>query len=207
MDEVHQLAIAASESEYLVQARERRRLRARRLTLALGSLGAVMLLALTISLMIQLITGGSGEPFAARPTVVRVIDGDTIDVRIGHEVVRIRLLGIDTPETKDPRKPVQCFGPEASHRTAELLPKGTVVHLEADVETHDAFGRTLAYVRRDDGLFINLSLVTDGYADVLTIAPNGSHAGELTAAAAAARAAPRGLWQACGGPGRPATSR
>ena len=143
------------------------------------------------------------EPFAAQPTVVKVIDGDTIDVRVGRSTVRVRLLGIDTPETKDPRKPVQCFGAEASHRTAELLPRGTIVHLESDRETHDVFGRTLAYVHRADGLFVNLSLVTDGYADVLTIAPNGAHSAEFIAAAAAARAAPRGLWAACGGPGRP----
>lgn len=148
----------------------------------------------------------TAEPFAAQPTVVKVIDGDTIDVRLGREITRIRLLGIDTPETKDPRKPVQCFGPEASHRTTELLPLGTIVHLESDRETHDVFGRTLAYVHRSDGLFINLSLVTDGYADVLTIAPNGSHSAEFGAAAAAAKAAAKGLWAACGGPGRPAAT-
>ena len=98
---------------------------------------------------------------------------------------------------------MQCFGAEASHRTAELLPVGTTVHLEADREQHDAFGRTLAYVHRDDGLFVNLALVAEGYAVVLTIAPNGSHATEFEAAEATARAEPRGLWQACGGPGQP----
>ncbi|MBU6328519.1 MAG: thermonuclease family protein [Acidobacteria bacterium] len=173
---------------------------------AVGLLLGAVILALT-AVAHRIIAGrlaGSASAFAARPTVVHVIDGDTIDVRIGRSTTRVRLLGIDTPETKDPRKPVQCFGPEASRRTAELLPVGTIVHLEADRETHDAFGRTLAYVHRDDGLFVNLSLVAEGYADVLIIAPNGSHNSELRAAAAAARAAPIGLWKVCGGPGRPA---
>jgi micrococcal nuclease len=187
--------------------RERRTERARRVAILVAAIGLTLLLLAALSQVVTALLGAGDTPFAARPTVVRVIDGDTIDVRIGRKVVRIRLLGIDTPETKDPRRPVQCYGPEASHRTAELLPAGTIVQLEADVERTDAFGRTLAYVHREDGLFVNLSLVTDGYADVLTIAPNGSHAVEFSAAAAAARAEPRGLWRVCGGPGRPAKQR
>jgi micrococcal nuclease len=186
---------------------ERRSRCTRRSTTLAAAILACVLLSVVLGWGISRILDPAAPPFAVEPTVVKVIDGDTIDVRIGRDVIRIRLLGIDTPETKDPRKPVQCFGPEASRRTSELLPKGTVVHLEADVETHDAFGRTLAYVHRSDGLFVNLSLVTDGFADVLIIAPNGSHADEFTAAAAAARAEPRGLWKACGGPGRPVGAR
>ncbi len=187
--------------------RERRSLRHRRTAAIIVLSGAFIALAVLVGWCLTAMFGSSGSPYSAQPTVVRVIDGDTIDVRVGHDVVRIRLLGIDTPETKDPRKPVQCYGAEASKRTTELLPVGTVVHLEADRETHDTFGRTLAYVHRDDGLFINLSLVTDGYADVLTIAPNGAHASEFSAAAAAARAAPRGLWKVCGGPGKPLSTK
>jgi micrococcal nuclease len=187
--------------------RERRSIQRRRTALIIAATCACTALTVLFGWCIRAMLGASGSAYAAQPTVVRVIDGDTIDVRIGHRVVRIRLLGIDTPETKDPRKPVQCFGAEASRRTAELLPAGTIVQLEADRETHDAFGRTLAYVHRDDGLFVNLSLVTDGYADVLTIAPNGSHSAEFSAAAAAARSAPRGLWKVCGGPGQPLGTR
>jgi micrococcal nuclease len=150
------------------------------------------------------ISSSGTTPFASVPTVTKVIDGDTIDVRVGRKTIRIRLVGIDTPETKDPRKPVQCFGKEASDRTSALLPVGTEVRLERDVEELDAFGRTLAYVfRSSDGLFVNLSLAQDGFADTLRIAPNTAHAAEFTAAVAAARDAQLGLWKACGGPGRP----
>ena len=189
-----------------ITRQERRVQLSRRVVIASAVIFAVVFVLLGLRWCYLAILNRPAEPFAAQPTVVNVIDGDTIDVRVGRSTTRIRLLGIDTPETKDPRKPVQCFGPEASRRTAELLPKGTIVHLESDRETHDVFGRTLAYVHRSDGLFVNLSLVTDGYADVLTIAPNGSHSAEFGAAAAAAKAAATGLWAACGGPGRPAAT-
>ena len=189
-----------------ITRQERRVQLSRRVVIASAVIFAVVFVLLGLRWCYLAILNRPAEPFAAQPTVVNVIDGDTIDVRVGRSTTRIRLLGIDTPETKDPRKPVQCFGPEASRRTAELLPKGTIVHLESDREPHDVFGRTLAYVHRSDGLFVNLSLVTDGYADVLTIAPNGSHSAEFGAAAAAAKAAAKGLWAACGGPGRPAAT-
>jgi len=138
--------------------------------------------------------------------VISVIDGDTIDVRIGYKRQRVRLLGIDTPETKDPRKPVQCFGREASDHTKQLLPRGTIVRLELDTEERDVYNRLLAYVwRASDGHFINLDLVASGYADILSIAPNTAHADELRAAMNGAKAAPLGLWAACGGPDKPAS--
>jgi micrococcal nuclease len=175
----------------------------------IGLLGVVLFIASTTTfvwLLGEFGTADSRTPYAAEPTVVHVIDGDTIDVRIGHRVQRVRLLGIDTPETRDPRKPVQCYGHEASDHTASLLPPGTVVRLERDLELHDAYDRTLAYVwRASDGVFVNLDLATGGYADVLSIAPNTAHADELRAAVDAAKAEPRGLWLTCGGPGRPAS--
>lgn len=147
------------------------------------------------------ITASGTAPFAAVPTVTKVIDGDTIDVRIGRQTRRIRLIGIDTPETKDPRKPVQCFGKEASARTAALLPPGTEVRLERDVEETDVYDRTLAYVyRASDGLFVNLSLVAEGLADTLRIAPNTAHAAAFAEAAARAQKQQIGLWKACAGP-------
>jgi micrococcal nuclease len=142
---------------------------------------------------------------SAQPRVVKVVDGDTIEVELGGRTENVRLLGIDTPETKDPRKPVQCFGAEASAHTAELLPPGTEVRLVPDVERRDRYDRVLAYVYRvSDGLFVNLELARDGYADLLTYPPNVAHTAELSAAVAEARREQRGLWQACGGPGRPA---
>jgi len=135
-----------------------------------------------------------------RATVVRVIDGDTIVVRLAGSEEHVRLLGIDTPETHKQDTPVECYGPEASDRLNALLPAGTVVRLVRDVEARDRYGRLLAYVYRDrDGLFVDLAMVADGYAGPLAIAPNFAHRSELDAAAADARAARRGLWPACGG--------
>ena len=129
-------------------------------------------------------------------TVSRVIDGDTIVVD-GDE--RVRLIGIDTPETKDPRKPVQCFGEAASAYTASLIPPGTSVRLVYDVERNDRYQRTLAYVYRvEDDAFLNAALVRDGYAVTATYPPNVAHADEFAALASEARTAGRGLWGQCG---------
>jgi micrococcal nuclease len=140
--------------------------------------------------------GPVGPPGTA--TVTDVIDGDTIDVRVRGRTETARLLGIDTPETVKPGAPVECYGPEASARTKELLPPGTKVRMTRDVESRDRYGRLLVYVVRvRDGLFVNLSLVEAGFARPLAIAPNNAYRREITAAAADARAAGRGLWRAC----------
>lgn len=186
--------------------RRRRRVGAVLIAVALLAIIAfVGAVALFVTLLRAYVDPSSYAPYAARPTVITVIDGDTVLVRIGRERVSVRLLGIDTPETKDPRKPVQCFGREASQHTADLLPRGTVLRLEHDLEERDVYGRLLAYAwRESDGLFINLELVSGGWADILSISPNTLHADEFRAARDEARSAPRGLWRTCGGPGRPA---
>lgn len=131
--------------------------------------------------------------------VTGVVDGDTIALG----ATRVRLIGIDTPETRDPRQPVQCFGPEAAARTKALLPVGTRVRLVYDVARLDRYGRTLAYVYRlGDGLFVNASLVAGGFAVADTVPPNVAHAGELVALEREARLANRGLWGGC--PAEPA---
>jgi micrococcal nuclease len=154
--------------------------------------------------MVGLLLGGCGQAGQASPAgpgqavVTRVVDGDTIVVRLGDVDETVRLLGIDTPESVDPRSPVECFGKEASKHTAELLPPGTQVLLVRDIEARDRYDRLLAYVyRSDDGIFVNRVLVQDGFAAVLTYPPNVAHADELTAAAALARDEGRGLWSAC----------
>jgi micrococcal nuclease len=160
---------------------------------------------LLLSLLAVLAACGGGASGAAddpgTAEVVRVVDGDTLLVRIDGAEERVRLLGIDTPESVDPRSPVDCFGPEASAATEALLPAGTRVTLVRDVEARDRYGRLLAYVHRaDDGTFVNLALAEQGYASVLTYPPNVAHTDELVAAAARAREAGLGLWGACGGP-------
>ncbi len=138
------------------------------------------------------------EAGPGRGEIVRVVDGDTVVVRIGGKEERVRLIGIDTPESVDPRSPVECFGQEASAHATGLLPPGTVVDLVRDVEGRDRYDRLLAYVYRvEDGEFINLRLVEDGYAAVATYPPNVAHTAELVAAAAKAREEGRGLWAAC----------
>lgn len=131
---------------------------------------------------------------------MQVIDGDTIEVRIGGVSERVRMIGIDTPETVAPDRPVECFGPEASQRTKDLLPPGAEVRLERDVEARDRYGRLLAYViRAEDELHVNQVLVAEGFAEARGYEPNVTRQGELDAAEIEARAAGRGLWPACGG--------
>jgi endonuclease YncB( thermonuclease family) len=84
--------------------------------------------------------------------VVRVVDGDTLVVRLGASDTTVRLLNVDAPETKDPNEAVECLGPEASDFLEELLPAGTAVELEYDGERHDRYGRTLAGVWLPDAL-------------------------------------------------------
>lgn len=150
-------------------------------------------------------TSAATTVLAANATVRYVTDGDTIGVSIGGQNETVRLIGIDTPEVKDPDRPVECYGEAASAFTKQLLPKGTAVHLVRDVEARDKYGRLLAYVyRAEDGLFVNLELARQGYANVLTIPPNVAHAQDFRTAVADARSAGRGLWGGCASFGVPA---
>ncbi|MEX1008427.1 MAG: thermonuclease family protein [Acidimicrobiia bacterium] len=153
-------------------------------------------------------TTNAGLPAGLDAVVVSVTDGDTITVRLdtgGTE--KVRLIGIDTPETKDPRTVVECFGAEASARTHALLPTRTAVRLETDVERRDRYGRFLAYVWRvDDGLFVNEALVKDGWAAPYRFPPNVKYADRFSQLGAEAREANAGLWGACGGTNTPAAS-
>jgi micrococcal nuclease len=127
--------------------------------------------------------------------VVHVVDGDTIEVDDGGRRETVRLLGVDTPETVDPRKPVQCYGPEASAYTKQRL-EGRGVGLELDVERRDRYSRLLAYVIVDGRRF-NEELLEGGYARLLVIAPNGLHARTMLLQELAAKRDGRGLWGTC----------
>lgn len=150
---------------------------------------------------IGLLASGCGGRVTATDgiaTVTHVVDGDTIDVEIGGRDERVRLIGVDTPETKKPDTPVECFGPEATAFTTELLAVGTTVRIERDVVGRDDYGRLLGYVHRvSDELFVNLELVARGYAQPLSIPPNATFARDFAAAATAAERADVGLWAAC----------
>lgn len=160
--------------------------------------GLVLGLGLVVASMHLTACSGRGEDGTPGPVIVRVVDGDTVVVRSDNGDETVRLIGVDTPETKHPSKPVQCFGQEATAFTKSLLPAGTAVRLERDVEERDRFDRVLAYVyRADDDVFVNLELARQGFADVLTIPPNVAYTGEFVAAVAEARTDQRGLWSAC----------
>ena len=156
-------------------------------------------LVLGAAAVAQRLTSGDERPTdPSRAVVSRVVDGDTIHVSIGGHDETVRLIGINTPETVDPRSPVECFGEEAHRHTEELLPDGTEVRLVRDVEARDRYHRLLAYVYRvKDGLFVNLELAEDGFADLLTFPPNVAHVDDFTRAVKAARDAGRGLWATC----------
>lgn len=143
------------------------------------------------------LTGGGRSSGSLEGTVVRVVDGDTIHVMVDGRREKVRYIGIDTPESVKPNTPVQCFAKAASAANRRLV-EGRRVRLVLDVEERDRYGRLLAYVSRGDES-VNERLVRDGYATVLTIAPNVRHADRFRALAREARRAGRGLWSACGG--------
>jgi micrococcal nuclease len=131
-------------------------------------------------------------------TVKRVVDGDTFETAAGEKV---RMIGVDTPETVKPNHPVEHYGKEASAYTKQLL-TGKEVLLRFDIETRDKYGRLLAYVYLPDGTFVNQQLIREGYGRVLTIPPNVKHADLFLQAEREARERNRGLW----GKGEPAPS-
>ncbi len=130
-----------------------------------------------------------------RGTVDRVIDGDTVDVLIEGEVVRLRLIGMNTPESVDPRRPVQCFGKEASSTAKELLGGATVL-LETDPTqaAQDRYGRTLGYLWFPDGRLFNLEMIALGYAHEYTYSSSYKYQSVFREAEADARGEERGLW-------------
>ena len=128
---------------------------------------------------------------AGAQLVERVVDGDTIIVR---GVGRVRLIGVDTPETVDPRRPVEFFGREASAFTKRLL-EGKRVRLEYDWERTDRYGRTLAYVYLPDGTFVNAEIIGQGYGHAYTRFPF-KHLDRFRQLEREARRSGRGLWGA-----------
>lgn len=125
-----------------------------------------------------------------RARVVRAVDGDTLQLAGGE---RIRLIGINTPESVDPRRPVQEYGKEAAE-FARRLAEGRDVRLEYDVERQDKFGRTLAYVFLTDGTFVNAELVRLGFAQTYRYPPNVKYADLFNRLQREARERKRGLW-------------
>lgn len=127
--------------------------------------------------------------------VTKVVDGDTIDVDIDGEIERLRLIGINTPETVDPRKSVECFGREASNKAKELL-LNQFVTLEADSSQgeRDRYGRLLRYVYLPDETNFNLYMIKAGYANEYTYSKPYRYQTRFKLAEQEARLLKRGLW-------------
>jgi micrococcal nuclease len=121
--------------------------------------------------------------------VDRVVDGDTV---VLEEVGKVRLIGIDTPETVDPRKPVQYFGKEASQFLTRLV-LHEKVRLEYDQQRKDKYQRTLAYLYMTDGTFVNAEIVKQGYGFAYTKFPF-KYLEQFRSYEKAAREDNRGLW-------------
>lgn len=127
--------------------------------------------------------------------VIKVVDGDTFYIQVDNKKLKIRMLGIDTPETKDPRKIVQCFGKEASDKTKGLI-LNKYVKLENDITQaeYDKYNRFLAYVYLDDNSLLNSKLIKEGYAHEYTYKVPYLKQAEFKNLEKEAREGKRGLW-------------
>lgn len=157
---------------------------------------AAPLAIVVLALLVWLARGPLKDAFTPKPApsgewrvVVRVIDGDTLELDGGE---RVRLIGVDTPESVDPRRPVEYFGKEASAFTRRLA-EGKRARLAYDQEGSDRYGRTLAYVYLEDGTFLNAEIIRQGYGHAYTRFPF-RYADEFRAYEREARENNRGLW-------------
>ena len=172
-----------------------------------------MIIRFTVAILAALYFLGApvAQAQSVTGTVTRVVDGDTVDVRVDAKVERIRIIGLDTPETVDPRKAVQCFGREASAHAKELLPLGTVVILEGDPtqDSRDKYGRMLAFIlfEPEPGITANFTeaMIAGGYGHHYVYRRPSIYADAFRGAEIVARANGLGLWGAetCAGQSYP----
>lgn len=171
----------------------------------LGTILAVLLIVLVFPEALPRARTPEADTSAATSTawrVTAVVDGDTLEVLGPDGEARVRLIGINTPETVDPRRPVECFGKEASAYAKTLL-TDQEVRLEPDPtqDDRDRYGRLLRYVFLPDGRFVNLLMVAEGYAYEYTYGTAYRYQKEFREAQRQAQDADRGLWspQTCDG--------
>ena len=151
-----------------------------------SAMGLVSVLAIAVGVNVLADDDNRGE-------VVRVVDGDTLIAEVAGQELTIRLLNIDTPETKHPDHPVQCLGPEATAFLTERLPAGTEIELEYDEEREDRYGRALAGVVESDSL-VNAEIAAAGLGVPVLFEPNDRFLREVTEASEDARENARGLF-------------
>ncbi|WP_310270321.1 thermonuclease family protein [Haloactinomyces albus] len=153
-----------------------------------------------------------GVPEEAQQAMVRrIVDGDTVELAAlaagtalaGTSPVEVRLLEIDTPETRDPSEPVQCYGREAAAHLTELIPVGSTVWVQRDEELKDQYDRYLLYLWNAEGTFVNLEMVRGGFAEAELYQPNDKYWDRISAAEVDARSAGENLWGVCAPRGQP----
>ncbi|NNF55826.1 MAG: hypothetical protein HKN03_15470 [Acidimicrobiales bacterium] len=174
-------------------------------------LSAVAVSAVLLGFSLWANTSSPPHPTGTAETAVVefVIDGDTVDLIIDGQQERVRLIGVDTPESVSRDTPVQCYGAEASAALTGLLPINSVVRIERDAEVRDRFGRVLLYLYRadpttsDGEIFVNEWLLANGFADTLFFEPNTTYRSQFTRSRNTARDAGLGLWGVCEGPDQP----
>ncbi len=163
-----------------------------------GTVGSAVVLVAAALLLVrpwEVAPEGTPGPTSAHAQVVRVVDGDTIEVLVDGERENVRYIGVDTPETVKPGAPVECFGPAASRFNRRLV-EGRRVRLVFDAERRDHYGRLLSYVYLGDR-FVNAELLRRGFGRTLTIAPNDRFAERFKRLEIVAGRAGRGLWSHC----------
>ncbi|MCU6481988.1 thermonuclease family protein [Arthrobacter sp. A2-55] len=158
--------------------------RSARLWIILGVVVAMLASFISCSVIANADTG----------TVKSITDGDTLVISVGGANKTIRLLNVDTPETKDPAKDVECLGPEATEFLTQTLPAGTKVKLKYDVERKDKYGRTLAAVFTKDGTLVNAEIARAGLGTALVVGRNSAFLEQVKAAQEQAKAAQKGLF-------------
>jgi micrococcal nuclease len=147
--------------------------------------------SLAVALVLLVATVALATPLDG--AVVRIVDGDTIHVRVGDRVEKVRYIGINTPEVHHPRKGEEPGGRDAMAVNRALV-AGRQVRLETDVQARDRYGRLLAYVWIGDTM-VNAELVRRGYAQVMTIPPNVRHQALFLKLQREARDGGHGLWR------------
>ncbi|MEW9697842.1 thermonuclease family protein [Paenibacillus sp. SI8] len=155
------------------------------------------IIVLSLFMMFSITAGCASKPTSStgreRVTVERIVDGDTFEATLKGKKEKVRLIGVDTPETKKPNTPVMFYGKEASAYTKKRLEKQTV-ELEYDVEKKDRYDRILAYVWIGDEL-LNRTLIQEGYARMATFPPNVKYVDAFKKDQEEARNKKKGLWK------------
>lgn len=139
-------------------------------------------------------TGSTGVTLDGSGRVTSITDGDTLRLEVGGQELRVRLIGVDTPEVYPE---VECFGPEAEQALSDLAPPGSTLGYAYDRDERDQYDRELLYLFTGDGTLINYELVAQGYGTAVLFEPNDRYWDDLRAAERDAQSAGLGLWGQC----------